>query len=222
MIPVLTLDGPGGAGKGTAAQRVALALGWHFLDSGALYRVLALASARAGIPDDERRLAELAKQISIECLPQHTGEARILLNGRDVSGELRSEETGNRASTLAVLPAVREALLKTQRGFRRPPGLVADGRDMGTVVFPDAMVKVFLTASAEVRAQRRYKQLKEKGFNVNLPDLLETIVARDNRDTERATAPLVPAAGAYFLDSSSMGIDEVVGVVLSLAGEMRS
>lgn len=223
VIPVLTIDGPGGAGKGTVGQRVALELGWHFLDSGALYRVLAVASQRAGIGSAaEARLAELARDISIECIPHPSGEARILLNGSDVGTELRGEETGNRASTLAALPAVRRALLEAQRRFRRPPGLVADGRDMGTVVFPDATVKLFLTANAGVRAQRRYKQLKEKGFDVNLNDLLETIVARDKRDRERATAPLVPAADARLVDSSAMSIDEVVGTILELVRSTES
>lgn len=222
-IPVLAIDGPGGAGKGTVGQRVALDLGWHFLDSGALYRALAVASERVGISaTDEQRVTALAQQVSIECLPQPSGEARILLDGEDVSAELRYEKTGDRASKLAVLPAVRQSLLESQRRFRRSPGLVADGRDMGTVVFPDATVKVFLTASAEVRAQRRYKQLKEKGFDVNLTDLLKTIVARDKRDRERATAPLVPAADAFLLDSSFMGIREVVGVVLDLVRSMKS
>lgn len=208
--PVLAVDGPGGAGKGTLCRRVAEKLGWQLLDSGALYRLVAVAAADAGTAlDDEPALAALARDLPV----RFAGE-RVLLGGRDVSAEIRSEACGERASRVAALPAVRTALVGLQRGFRRPPGLVADGRDMGTVIFPDAELKVFLTASAEERAMRRYKQLKEKGFDVNLRDLSAEVAARDRRDAERAVAPLRPAPDAYVLDSTELNIDQVVEAVL--------
>lgn len=208
--PVLAVDGPGGAGKGTLCRRVAQRLGWQLLDSGALYRLVALAAADSGTAlDNEAGLAALARD-----LPARFSGERVLLAGRDVSAEIRTEACGEQASRVAVLPAVRTALVGLQRGFRRPPGLVADGRDMGTVIFPDAELKVFLTASAEERAMRRYKQLKEKGFDVNLRDLSAEVAARDRRDAERAVAPLRPAPDAYVLDSTEMSIDEVVEAVL--------
>lgn len=208
--PVLAVDGPGGAGKGTLCRRVADQLGWQLLDSGALYRLVALAAADAGTAlDDEPALAALARD-----LPARFAGERVLLGGRDVSAAIRSEACGERASRVAALPAVRTALVGLQRGFRRPPGLVADGRDMGTVIFPDAELKVFLTASAEERAMRRYKQLKEKGFDVNLRDLSAEVAARDRRDAERAVAPLRPAPDACVLDSTELSIDEVVEAVL--------
>jgi CMP/dCMP kinase len=208
--PVLAVDGPGGAGKGTLCRRVAKRLGWHLLDSGALYRLVALAAAdTATTLDDEPALAALARDLQA----RFTGE-RVLLGGRDVTEEIRTEACGERASRVAALPAVRTALVGLQRGFRRPPGLVADGRDMGTVIFPEAELKVFLTASAEERAMRRYKQLKEKGFDVNLRDLSAEVAARDRRDAERAVAPLRPAPDACVLDSTELSIDEVVGTVL--------
>ncbi|HRP35636.1 MAG TPA: (d)CMP kinase [Gammaproteobacteria bacterium] len=208
--PVLAVDGPGGAGKGTLCRRVAEQLGWQLLDSGALYRLVAVAAADAGTAlDDEPGLAALARDLPV----RFAGE-RVLLGGRDVSAEIRSETCGERASRVAALPAVRTALVGLQRSFRRPPGLVADGRDMGTVIFPDAELKVFLTASAEERAMRRYKQLKEKGFDVNLRDLSAEVAARDRRDAERAVAPLRPAPDAVVLDSTELSIDQVVEAVL--------
>lgn len=209
-VPVVAVDGPGGAGKGTLCQRLADRLGWHLLDSGALYRLVAHAAAEHGTAlDDENGLAALARD-----LPVRFQGDRVWLADRDVSTQIRSEECGNRASRVAVLPAVRTALVGLQRGFRRPPGLVADGRDMGTVIFPDAQLKVFLTASAEERARRRYKQLKEKGFDVNLASLSAEVAARDRRDAERAVAPLRPAPDAIVIDSTELGIDEVVDLAL--------
>jgi len=209
--PVLAVDGPGGAGKGTLCRRVAEHLGWHLLDSGALYRLVAVAAADAGTAlDDEAALAALARD-----LPAHFSGDRVLLGQKDVTGLIRTEAVGEQASQAAALPGVRTALVGLQRGFRRPPGLVADGRDMGTVIFPDAELKVFLTASAEERAMRRYKQLKEKGFDVNLAGLSAEVASRDRRDAERAVAPLRPAPDACVVDSTKLSIDEVVDVVLS-------
>jgi cytidylate kinase len=209
--PVLAVDGPGGAGKGTLCRVVAERLGWHLLDSGALYRLVAAAAARSGTAlDDEAGLAGLARDLPV----RFEGE-KVWLGEEDVSAEIRSEECGNRASQVAALPGVRTALVGLQREFRRPPGLVADGRDMGTVIFPDAELKVFLTASAEERARRRYKQLKEKGFDVNLAGLSAEVAARDRRDAERAVAPLRPAPDAVVVDSTTLDIDAVVERVLS-------
>lgn len=211
--PVLAIDGPSGSGKGAVGQRVAARLGWHFLDSGALYRAVGLAAHQAGIPlDDPPRVAELAGALDIAFPPATAG--RILLNGKDSGQDIRSEEAGGYASQVGALGPVRAALLQRQRDFRRLPGLVADGRDMGTTVFPDAVLKIFLTASAEVRAERRYKQLKEKGFDVNLPRLLGEIRERDVRDAERAVSPLKPAQDALILDTSNLSIDEVVEHIL--------
>jgi cytidylate kinase len=208
--PVLAVDGPGGAGKGTLCRVVAEHVGWHLLDSGALYRLVAAAAARAGTGlEDEAGLAGLARDLPV----RFNGE-KVWLGDEDVSEEIRTEECGNRASKVAALPGVRTALVGLQREFRRPPGLVADGRDMGTVIFPDAELKVFLTASAEERALRRYKQLKEKGFDVNLAGLSAGVAARDRRDAERAVAPLRPAPDAVVVDSTTLDIDEVVACVL--------
>lgn len=210
-VPVLAIDGPTASGKGTIAQRVAGALGWHYLDSGALYRLTALAAQRAGIAlDDGPGLARLAASLPIG----FEADGRILLDAQDVTDAIRAEAIGNGASRLAVHPAVRAALLGLQRGFRRAPGLVADGRDMGTVVFPDARLKVFLTASPESRAERRHKQLIEKGISASLPGLLQDLRDRDARDASRTLAPLVPAEGAYVLDSTGMSVDETVAAVL--------
>jgi CMP/dCMP kinase len=216
-IPVLTIDGPGGSGKGTVSQLLAARLGWHYLDSGALYRVLGLAAQDAGIPlTDAQALAHLAGEIQIEFEPQADGSpARVILNGQDVSQWLRTEECGRWASEVAVLPEVRSALLQKQHDFCANPGLVADGRDMGTTVFPGAKLKIFLTASPEIRAARRYKQLKEKGLDVSLPLLLGEIRARDARDAGREASPLKPAADADILDTSSMSITEVVEYILA-------
>ncbi len=207
---MITVDGPSASGKGTVARRVAETLGFHCLDSGALYRLVALASLRAQVPaDDEACLAALARDLSL----RFVGD-RILLDDQDVTSDLATEQCGSRASEVAKLGPVREALLARQRAFRRAPGLVADGRDMGSVVFPDAQLKVFLTASAAVRAERRYNQLKQKGIHATLPTLFRELEARDARDAARAVSPLVPAPDAVQLDSSDLTIDEVVGRIL--------
>lgn len=216
-IPVLAIDGPSGSGKGTIARRVAVTLGWHLLDSGAVYRVTAVAAARDGVAiDDEPALAALAKRLPVTFAEDANGEELIRLGGEDVTRTVRSELTGEAASRIAALPAVRTALLTLQRSFREPPGLVADGRDMGTVVFPDAPFKVFLTATAEARAERRYKQLKEKGFDVSLATLFGDITKRDARDAARAVAPLRPAADAIEIDSTALDVASVVQRVLEL------
>ena len=213
MTRVITIDGPSGSGKGTIAQRVAQLLGWRMLDSGAIYRVLGLLVQRAGVTRDEvERLRELAAN-----MPLSFDAGKVLLGEEDVSAAIRTEAAGNAASKVASVPEVRTALLEWQRNYAQPPGLVADGRDMGTVVFPAAQVKIFLTASAEERAERRYKQLKGKGLNVNLADLAEEIRERDERDRNRSVAPLVPAASAVEVDSTSMSIDEVTDLVLGEA-----
>jgi len=209
-VPLITIDGPTASGKGTIAQRVAQALGWGYLDSGALYRLCALAALRGGVDlDDEPALAALAAT-----LPVRFAGDRLQLDGHDVSAAIRDESVGNVASRIAVYPALRAALLGLQRGFRRAPGLVADGRDMGTIVFPDATLKVFLTASVESRAERRYKQLIEKGFSANLADLLRDLQQRDERDRNREVAPLRPAEGAVVIDSTHLDIDQTVTEVL--------
>jgi len=213
VIPVITIDGPSGSGKGTATAQVAEALGWNILDSGALYRILALAAEQSGIAGtNEASLRTLASQLPVE----FTGD-RILLNGADVSRAIRNETIGTFASEIAALAGVREGLLKRQHAFRTLPGLVADGRDMGTVIFPEAPLKVFLTASAEERARRRYLQLKDAGETVNLADLVEEIRARDERDMNRPIAPLKPADDAVVLDSTTMTIEQVVSHILSEA-----
>lgn len=211
--PVICIDGPSGSGKGTVARRVAETLGWGYLDSGALYRLVTLAAGQAGVDlDDEQGVSELAAGLPVRF---DTGGERVWLGDREVSTEIRTETCGDRASRVAALPAVRDALRALQRSFARPPGLVADGRDMGTVIFPEAAVKLFLTASAEERARRRYKQLKDKGFDVNLAALFEEVAARDRRDAERAVAPLRPAEDARLIDSTAMAIEETVAEVLA-------
>ncbi|AUH01138.1 (d)CMP kinase [Prodigiosinella confusarubida] len=208
--PVITVDGPSGAGKGTLCKGLAEALQWNLLDSGAIYRVLALAALHHQVDiTAEDALVPLATHLDVRFIPEN-GQLRIILEGEDVSNEIRTEAVGNTASQTAAFPRVREALLRRQRAFREAPGLVADGRDMGTVVFPDAAVKIFLDASAEERAQRRMLQLQESGFSVNFERLLSEIKERDNRDRTRSVAPLVPAPDALVLDSTDMALDEVV------------
>lgn len=214
-VPVLTLDGPSGSGKGTVGQICAQKLGWHYLDSGAIYRALAHLVRQAGLAQDEvAAIVLLARDLRLECVPNPPEPAVVHLNGERVDDLLRTEEVGSLASELAAIPSVREALLRAQRAMRKPPGLVADGRDMGTVVFRDARWKFFLSASAQVRAERRYKQLKVKGFDVSLAPLFEAIQERDARDARRAVSPLKPADDAVMLDTSEMSIDEVVSRVL--------
>lgn len=213
-VPVVAIDGPSGSGKGTIAQALATELGWHFLDSGALYRILAYAAQRRGIDlDDAGRLAELGRNLPVEF---STNSSKILLDDVDISTEIRTESAGNAASRVAAIPAVREALLARQRAFRRPPGLVADGRDMGTVVFPDAPLKLFLTASAEERARRRYNQLIGKGLSASLSTLAADIAERDRRDANRAVAPLRPADDAIVIDTTTLDIDATLTRVRDL------
>ncbi len=218
--PVIAIDGPSGSGKGTVASRVAETLDWHLLDSGALYRLVGYAALERGVALDEHAaLAAIAADLDVTFRVTADGIPGVILEGRAVDREIRTEEVARAASQVAALQAVRSALLDRQRAFRRPPGLVADGRDMGTVVFPDARCKVFLTASAEARADRRHKQLKGKGISVNLRALLGEIRARDRRDTERRLAPLMPADDAVVIDTTALAIDEVVAKVMALAAE---
>ncbi len=215
-VPIITVDGPSGSGKGTVSKRVADQLGWRILDSGALYRLLGFAVSEADCDfEDHNKVIELARTLNVV----FDGE-NIVLDGVDVSDEIRTETAGNNASKVAAIPAVREALLRWQRDYAAPPGLVADGRDMGTTVFPQAGVKIFLTASPEERAERRYKQLKEKGLPANLAALTKEINERDARDRDRSASPLTPARDAIELDSTSMTIDEVVDFVLQKAHEV--
>jgi cytidylate kinase len=210
-IPVITIDGPSASGKGTVAERVAAALGFHFLDSGALYRLTALSAMKHGVAlDDEASVTALAAH-----LPATFRDGAVWLAAENVTDAIRAETVGEGASKVAALPAVRAALLDRQRAYRQPPGLVADGRDMGTVVFAEAETKVFLTASAEARAERRYKQLIEKGNSASLPSLVADMQARDARDTARAVAPLKPAPDALLLDTTHMDIESAVQAVLA-------
>ena len=215
-VPVIAIDGPSASGKGAVASRVAQTLGFHYLESGALYRVLALIALRTG------EAGEPGLALAATTMPLRFQGGKILLSEQDISEEIRSEACGNKASEVARIPGVRQALMTRQRAFRQPPGLVADGRDMGTIVFPDAGLKIFLTASPEVRAERRYKQLIDKGIPANLRSLSRDLAERDERDRKRSVAPLVPAPDSQVLDSSALSIDQVVEQVLGWWQERNS
>jgi cytidylate kinase len=218
--PVIAIDGPGGSGKGTIARLVARRLGWHCLDSGALYRLVGIDALGRGLNlDDATALAGVARALDVRFDPSGGDEGRVFLNAADVTGQIRSESASLAASRVAAVPAVRAALVERQRDFRRPPGLVADGRDMGSTIFPDARLKVFLTASVEERARRRYNQLKQKGIDVSLPALSRDMAERDRHDAERSVAPLRACPDARILDSTSLSIGEVVSTVLRWADE---
>lgn len=213
--PVITIDGASGTGKGTVSQLLAASLGWNFLDSGALYRVLALAAQKHSVAlDNEKALEVLGEYLDVQFIASPDKSPKIILESEDITNTIRTEEVGNMASIVAALPAVRASLLSRQRAFREAPGLVTDGRDMGTVVFPDAEHKFFLTASPEIRAERRYKQLKQQGLDVNLGSLLEELRQRDKRDSERAIAPLKPAEDAIIIDTDHLSVQQVVEKIL--------
>lgn len=216
QTPVITIDGPSGAGKGTISQLVANRLGWHLLDSGAIYRVLALSTLHHDVDlKDDIAITQLAAHLDVQFQSSpNSNEIKVILEGEDVSTAIRRQECGNAASVIAAYPNVREALLQRQRAFSIGPGLVADGRDMGTIVFPNAPIKVFLTASAEERAQRRYNQLQDKGFDVSIDRLLAEIKERDQRDSSRSVAPLIPAKDALLVDSTGISIEDVLNTIL--------
>jgi len=223
ILPIITIDGPAGSGKGTISQQVADTLDWHILDSGALYRLVALSVLQKKISlacddpasaNNETKISQLAEKLDVVFLSTNDGKIKILLEGKDVTQAIRAEECGNIASQVAALKSVRTALLTRQRNFLKSPGLVADGRDMGTVVFPKAKVKIFLTASAEIRGKRRLNQLKQQGIDANLRGLIRDIEERDARDMQRKSAPLVPADDAIIIDTGKLSIDEVVALVL--------
>jgi cytidylate kinase len=219
-VPVLAIDGPGGSGKGAVAREVARRLGWHVLDSGALYRLVGIAALGRGVRlDDAQALAAIAQGLDVSFDPLAGPEGRVSLGGRDVTEEIRTEAASQAASRVAAMPPVRAALVERQRGFRRPPGLVADGRDMGSFIFTDARVKVFLTASVEERARRRHNQLKQKGIDVSLPALSQDMAERDRRDEQRSVAPLRADPDARILDSTGLTIEQVVSVVLRWVSE---
>ncbi|UPW20186.1 (d)CMP kinase [Agarivorans sp. TSD2052] len=218
-VPVVTVDGPSGSGKGTLCQRLAQHYHWQLLDSGAIYRVLALAAIHHDVQlDNEEALSLLAAHLDVR-FEAINGQTMVILEGEDVSLEIRKETAGNAASKVAAFPRVREALLRRQRGFKSLPGLIADGRDMGTVVFVDAPAKIFLDASAAIRAERRYNQLQDKGFDVSFDHLLSEIEERDQRDRNRSVAPLVPAQDALVIDSTALSIDEVVSMSIAFIDE---
>jgi len=220
QVPIITLDGPSGSGKGTICQMLARRLGYRFLDSGVLYRLLGLAAHRHTVAlDDVKALTRLAAHLDINFEIEEDTEFKVYLEGELVTSEIRTEDAGADASVVAAIPSVRKALLKRQRTFATEPGLVADGRDMGTVVFPNAQVKIFLDAGAEVRAKRRHKQLLENGENVTLAALVEQVQARDERDLNRSVAPLVPAGDATVIDTSSMTVEQTLNAVLAVISE---
>ena len=221
-IPILTIDGTSGVGKGTAAAKIAQTLGWNLLDSGAIYRSLAVAAFQENIElNQEVMLSKLAENLDLR-FEAHDGEVKVFLNNQEITKNIRSEEAGNTASKIAVFQLVRAALLARQRAFAQPRGLVADGRDMGTVVFPEAWLKIFLTASIEERAKRRYKQLKKKGIDTPLSDLITALNERDARDRSRAVAPLQPASDAIIIDTSHLSVDEVINQIMHLFHQQKN